>query len=542
MKRSYGLLCSVVVASALVVGCGDDARTVTRDFRFRIDTGRPPRDGGVKKDSSPEDGAVGKDGIVNRDAKPSEDGIAGRDAGVMDAAADASGRDASIVKDGPIWLVDSRPVADYRWRPDVGPRPDAVAPDVYFGDFRPFYDVGPRPDFGPRLDFGPVADFRVGDAAVPRCNYSVVGKHCRSDADCGVGASCLGTYRDDPNDPATQGGICTCTCTPDDPDTRLINEDDCGTATDDVVCGELELSGGQVVNYCMKTCQPRLGVNSCDGRIACDPRAGFRAGIYDATICLDAGCRNDSDCRVTTAARCTVGGAAQPCTQPGAQCLSISPGSSAGICVIPGVCDVASGLCRERSSKPTTFNANAQVGDACGGDVDCAANQTCLFEFTAPGAIRPSFRNGYCAIAACSFAATLPTQACPSGSACNHLFSGGLCQKTCTLANAASCRNNPNDALGDYECRDYSNLVSPSTGRPVAAAPTCDWGSNMDCNTAAAIAGGQLGSNPCALFGDGPSNSTNMRCRDITTGATVNPSGTPPRYPAEGHCLDDTSS
>jgi hypothetical protein len=374
----------------------------------------------------------------------------------------------------------------------------------------------------------------------PACNLTVVGKNCANDSECGVGARCLGTYRDDPNDPATQGGICTCECTPDDPETLLINEDSCGTATDEYICGELELTGGQTQGFCLKRCVPELGKNNCDKRIACDPRAGASARIFNGTVCLSPGCQTDEDCETTTAERCKTDESVK-CQQAGARCLAITSGSTDGICVVDGVCDTASGLCQERSAKADTFKAGAKVGDPCLGDTECDANQTCLFEFTQAGE-RTSFRNGYCTVPTCAFASTIPGQACPAGSHCNVLFSGGLCQKSCDMTDPTGCRGNKDDKFGDYECRNYSTLVNPDTQQPITAGPVCDWGTDMDCNTAATIAGGQFGSNPCSLFGNGQANDTNMRCRHIDTGVDLNTAGTPPRYPDEGHCLDDTDS
>jgi hypothetical protein len=137
-------------------------------------------------------------------------------------------------------------------------------------------------------------------------------------------------------------------------------------------------------------------------------------------------------------------------------------------------------------------------------------------------------RNGYCTIEGCTAASTLTIRACPTGSTCNHGYSGGLCQKTCSLAKAPDCRNQSGDLLGDYECRDWSQLTLVS-GFQLASGPVCDFGVGMPCDTfgSSGITCKDLGS---------PGNPTKMACRGLD-GKIL----TDPKDPL-GFCLDNTGS
>ena len=125
-------------------------------------------------------------------------------------------------------------------------------------------------------------------------------------------------------------------------------------------------------------------------------------------------------------------------------------------------------------------------------------------------------RNGYCSMQGCTFASSLPFLACPAGATCHHLRPGGRCLKSCDMADPTGCCNHPADKHGDYECYKW-NVNSVPTCEP---AVPCDY---LKPNWL------------CSLVGDS-TNSTDMACRDRTTGAKL-PDQTP-----YGYCLDTTAS
>jgi hypothetical protein len=137
-------------------------------------------------------------------------------------------------------------------------------------------------------------------------------------------------------------------------------------------------------------------------------------------------------------------------------------------------------------------------------------------------------RNGYCIVLGCAFATatTYSEFSCPSGSDCNKLYGGGICQKTCTLATAASCRGHSGDKFGDYECRAWSNLSI--SGVAIAKGPVCDFGPLVSCSFMPSTL-------DCSSLGD-KTNSTNMTCRKMNNTKTTN------SHDPEGWCLDDTAS
>ena len=101
--------------------------------------------------------------------------------------------------------------------------------------------------------------------------------------------------------------------------------------------------------------------------------------------------------------------------------------------------------------------------------------------------------------------------------------------KSCDLGDASTCRGNPDDKFGDYECRGWDQLFFGGT--PVAGTSVCEGGNIVGCDFFGGIQG--LG---CASIGEGPDNMTNMSCRDMENQPTSNPED-----PA-GFCFDDTSS
>ena len=109
-----------------------------------------------------------------------------------------------------------------------------------------------------------------------------------------------------------------------------------------------------------------------------------------------------------------------------------------------------------------------------------------------------------------------------------------MCQKKCTVADAASCRGNAADLLGDYECRDFSNIQFASAPAPVAPSATCDFGTSMSCDI---FSGSSL---DCTSFGDmsntAAPNPTNMTCRGLDNQTKTN------KFDVNGYCLDDTAA
>jgi hypothetical protein len=225
--------------------------------------------------------------------------------------------------------------------------------------------------------------------------------------------------------------------------------------------------------------------------------------------------------------------------------------AGAGHCARPGNCDLASGLCGAHS----LGTATAQVGDPCTDDTDCAGNMRCMMEIDQSqyrkassmyctqddeccsgrcdfgactvGLCTVDNRNGYCTIPGCYFSSTLTLRACPSGSTCNTLYAGGLCQKTCNLSTSGECRGYSGDLYGDYECRAWNNISIG--GVAVTASPVCEPGTSLGCEF---FDGTTL---DCSDVG-GVSNPTAMDCRDLS-GFVLSDSFSP-----TGYCFDTTAS
>lgn len=363
------------------------------------------------------------------------------------------------------------------------------------------------------------------------------GSKCTSGS-CGPGMVCLliaGTW-----------GVCTRTCTPDNPKTVLINEDSCPDKANNI-CGTLQLTSGTGY-YCMRKCTPKPGKNDCAPGIACHPGSGYYSGNQMQPVCLLPGCVAAKDCPVTTGQACDTTKNNCPAGQT---CTRRMSGSTIGVCAKPGVCDGGSGLCSTHGHG----KAAAKVGDPCASDLDCGGNMQCLMELDeskflgtygasctqnsdccsgiclygscAQGPCVTRYRNGYCTVVGCSFASTLTIRACGAGSVCNHAFSGGLCQKSCTLASAASCRGHGKDYWGDYECRAWNNI--PINGVPASKGPVCDFGFTVPCKT------WYSSGSDCSAVGDA-TNSTKMSCRDLKGKVLSN------KYDPDGYCHDTTAS
>lgn len=462
-------------------------------------------------------------------------------------------------------VVDQRPALDrgcecLTWSPGSGPcmeifwgckgspnrweRCDVWAACVR-GEIDPFTGCR-RPVFDPNCDppKGPLCDPKVLGRPCSATN-GVGGGECGDPAK--TGALCLLTKTVSASE---LRGVCTCQCVPDDPGTMMVDEDSCPERERNF-CGSIKLSDGSKTGFCLRRCEPKLGANDCAPGIACDPRSGAPLELRTTAVCLLYGCQSDADCPVRTATPCKTDGSLSCPAAMG--CQPLSPSGVDGRCAKPGLCDKASGLCAPRLKD---LDPSAQVGDPCDSDLDCGKTMRCELEedrassrkAVGPcvrdrdccsndchqGACSPSpcvvhARNGYCTIAGCTFASLKEFQ-CPPGSSCHRLFYGGLCQKTCSLQDAKSCRGHVGDASGDYECRAWQSLrLDSESAILVADEPVCDFGDTVSCARSC---------EPFGFSGSGspPANPTQMRCRDPQTNAEL-PTGDP-----KGLCLDVTKS
>ena len=341
-------------------------------------------------------------------------------------------------------------------------------------------------------------------------------------------------------------GVCTCPCSVDNPQTPQ-NEDTCPSLYKNI-CSGIPMSSGATQYFCLRKCTPKLYANDCAGDIACLPRSTqYVSGSQTQAVCLFNGCTSNADCPVLTGQACS-----QTTTCPlGQLCIPHSSATTQGICATAGSCDQVSNMCAPHNKgKP-----GAQVGDPCKADTDCGNNMSCRVEvnralyqkkwnqpcaadgeccsgtcqsgFCTKGLCTVDNRNGYCFIAGCVFANSMPTSACPSGSVCNILYTGGLCQRTCSLTNSFSCRGQAADRFGDYDCRAWNNLNLGGT--PVTSSPVCDFGTGMTCDF---LQSAQL---QCSSVGLNP-NTTSMSCRSLANTVMGDP------YDPTGFCLDNTAS
>ncbi len=372
------------------------------------------------------------------------------------------------------------------------------------------------------------------------CTTATVGMRCKYHADCGQGAFCQAVSK--------SVGLCSCECNPDDPNTPATDEDICPDGTR---CVKLSIgTPAKMLGRCLRTCQPKLDSNACAEGVACHPRSGANVGVFGAAFCLYEGCKSGANCPVTTGTDCDL--ASKPCPS-GQSCRPFTTTLMAGQCVVDGICDPVSGLCRPHDKG----KAGAEVGAPCKGDVQCGPGMFCFAEVDTgkllggkgaactdgksccsgvcyagkclAGACPVRYRNGYCSRQDCRFAGTLPHTACPTGSSCNILLPTGACQRLCAPDNASTCRGHPDDKLGDYECRAWNNISQGPT--PFASGPVCDFGKTWTCSFFAG-----KGSHTCASLGLLPGNPTAMACRDLAGKKLTNPAD------AKGYCLDNTPS
>lgn len=396
----------------------------------------------------------------------------------------ASGADRGTDGDGPR-LPDMRPLKRDR---GVTPTPEWGVPH----DLRPTRDQALKPD-------RQVLPLDLGTKCRP------MGYPCSSDQDCCSKLGCATIY--------TGAKVCTQACTQDDPSTPLVNEDTCPQAgTSRFICANLAAAPGQNLR-CLQRCTPTAGKNTCAPGLACAVKSTWITFSVDKAVCGFTACKTGKDCPVMLQPLCVPGGPATYCKglPAGVFCAPHHQGSLGGRCALPGVCDATSGLCAPHNQG----KAGARVGDPCNDDRDCSGQMECLQELTTGGI--SYFRNGYCAIDGCIFASTLPQVSCPAGSTCSRLYSAGRCLKTCDLKKANTCRNNPADKHGDYECRAWHIYVGqPGT---VTSAPVCEAGHAV----------------PCTLF-----NNSKVTCKDL--GLSGNPTQMACRDPATGKVLPDGSS
>lgn len=314
--------------------------------------------------------------------------------------------------------------------------------------------------------------------------------------------------------------LCSTSCTPDDPQTPLVNEDSCPDLAS-FVCAPANPSFPSQ-HLCLRRCKPAYGPSTCGAGLACHWASTSYSRSIDEAVCVYPRCTGGGDCPVYLSLSCTPGATAQCTSVAGAFCASDELSATGGTCALAGTCHQASGLCLPHAS-----TGQGAIGATCKDDRDCKSGMRCDRQRGVAGQLHA--RNGYCTLEGCAFAASLPERACPSGSVCNRLFPGGLCFKACKLETASDCRGNANDKHGDYDCYAWNNLAAGNV--MIADAPTCEPADTYPCDFFAQT---KL---DCSYLGSYPGNSTQMACRDRTTGS-LKPSPTSP----DGFCLDTTSS
>ncbi len=372
-------------------------------------------------------------------------------------------------------------------------------------------------DKGTADDTGTTPDQTVTTPDKGAPPITTMGKGCKATADCkSAGAVCLHwtnifTYVS----PSPQG-LCTKKCKKDNPDTPLVDEDDCPK---NFKCAEFDF-GSSKPTYCLQTCTVSATKNPCDASsgLTCHPTS-TRWTSGTKNVCFYPACKTNKNCPVFISEK--------SCSSD-ADCTKIKSGSfcesSSSKCAMPGNC-LKSGLC----GKHTHGKATAKVGDPCKSDGDCPGNGSCLTPSTSTSSIGESNPNGYCTVPYCKYSSVLTDYACPTGSTCHQLYYGGLCFKTCTLADAKSCRGYKGDKGGDYECYAWDNLYS-SSSKKVTEKPVCMSTANWSCKS--------LGTKlDCSALGIAKTNTTKMACRDRTTGVVKSSKADP-----KGVCMDNTAS
>lgn len=361
------------------------------------------------------------------------------------------------------------------------------------------------------------------------CDKSKLGKACSTAADCAP-MECRGFV-------AGQK-VCACSCTVDNTQTPLVNEDTCPEASKGVSRCVATAEGGR----CVKLCTPKLGSSECPAEVACQP-AGADGLPSGKSACIYPKCTNLAGCPSYSTPCSTVVGCSS-----NESCQAFGPNGT-GRCFSQGPCDLASGICA-----PRALDGGKKIGEPCVRDDECPKNGYCEAEFDplahgfkntneacaahseccsrqcvsgkCVGLCWVHARNGYCTSAGCSYAGSLPAAACSSG-VCSRYYPGGRCLSSCALA-STTCRGVAGDNLGDYECRDWSQLAI--AGGAVTPGPVCEWGDAVPCTALQAAA------LTCSVLG-GSGNSTQMSCRNPFDGKVLsNP------FDPGGLCLDSTAS
>ena len=365
-------------------------------------------------------------------------------------------------------------------------------------------------------DKGPTSDQKLTPDTT--ASISTMGKGCKLPADCkNKDMVCMHwtnifTYVN----PSPQG-ICSKKCKKDNPDTPLVDEDDCPKG---FKCAEFDF-GSSKPTYCLQTCTVSKTTNPCDksSGLTCHPTSTRWTGGTN-NVCFHPACKVDKDCPVFISdATCTTD----------ADCTKIKTGafceSSSSKCAMAGNC-TKSGLCGVHKQGKAT----AKVGDPCKSDADCPNNGSCMKEETGSSYIGVNNRNGYCSVPYCKYSKTLTDYACPTGSSCHQWYYGGLCFKNCTLTDAKTCRGYAKDKGGDYECYGWDNL-SYSSSKKVTEKPVCMSAAYWKCTT---FSKSKL---DCSALGVAKTDTTKMSCRNRFTGAKKTN-----KYDPTGVCMDNTAS
>ena len=364
-------------------------------------------------------------------------------------------------------------------------------------------------------------DLAVTETALPPDKGAPVttnmGEGCKANADCkNKDLLCLHWTNIFTYVKTVPQGICSKKCKADNPDTPLVDEDDCPKG---FKCAEFDF-GSSKPTYCLQSCTVAKSTNPCPktSGLTCHPTSTRWTG-GSGNVCFYPACKTNKDCPVFISDK--------TCTSD-ADCTKIKSGSfcesSSSKCAMDGNCGT-NGICGVHKQGKAT----AKVGDPCKSDADCPNNGSCLSESTSSTSIGVSNPNGYCTVPYCKYSATLTDYACPTGSTCHQLYYGGLCFKTCTLTDAKTCRGNTGDKGGDYECYAWDNLYS-SSSKKVTEKPVCMSTANWSCTS--------LGTKlDCSALGIAKTNTTKMACRDRTTGVQLSSKADP-----KGVCMDNTAS
>jgi len=101
-------------------------------------------------------------------------------------------------------------------------------------------------------------------------------------------------------DLADQGRHLYCQCTPDNPQTSVINEDSCPRRARQRL-RTVQLSDGSEEGFCFKICQPTLAATPAASRW---PATALASVTVRRSVCLTFGCEADKDCPLTTGKIC----------------------------------------------------------------------------------------------------------------------------------------------------------------------------------------------------------------------------------------------